>query len=99
MRYHVRAELAGRLVEEFLLDVGFDFPTGWEPETLHGPDLLAFADIEPVEAPSLPLELQIAEKVHAYTRGYGRSGIASTRTSGYNSFIGIERPLACTIRQ
>ena len=79
VRYHVRADLAGRLFEEFLLDVGFDFPTGWEPETLHGPDLLAFADIEPVEAPSLPLELQIAEKVHAYTRGYGQSGIASTR--------------------
>jgi len=79
VRYHVRADLAGRLFEEFLLDVGFDFPTGWEPETLHGPDLLAFADIEPVEAPSLPLELQIAEKVHAYTRGYGQSGMASTR--------------------
>ena len=79
VRYHVRAELAGRLFEEFLVDVGRDFPTGWEPETLHGPDLLAFADIEPLEAPSLPLELQVAEKVHAYTRGYGKSGIASTR--------------------
>jgi hypothetical protein len=79
VRYHVRAELGGRLFEEFLVDVGFDFPTGWKPETLHGPDLLAFADIEPLEAPSLPLELQVAEKVHAYTRGYGQSGIASTR--------------------
>lgn len=79
VRYHVRADLAGRLFEEFLLDVGFDFPAGWEPETLHGRDLLAFADIERVAAPSLPLELQIAEKVHAYTRGYGQSGVASTR--------------------
>ena len=79
VRHHVRADLAGRLFEEFDLDVGSDFPAGWEPETLRGPDLLAFADIEPVEAPSLPLELQIAEKVHAYTRGYGRSGVVSTR--------------------
>lgn len=79
VRYHVRADLAGRLFEEFLLDVGFDFPTGWEPEKLHGPDLLAFADIAPLEVPSLPLELQIAEKVHAYTRGYGQSSMASTR--------------------
>lgn len=79
VRYHVRADLAGRRFEEFLLDVGFDFPAGWEPEMLHGPDLLAFADIAPVEAPSLPLELQIAEKVHAYTRGYSQSGMASTR--------------------
>lgn len=79
VRYHVRADLAGRRFEEFLLDVGFDFPSGWEREMLHGPDLLAFADIPPVAAPSLPLELQIAEKVHAYTRGYARSGMASTR--------------------
>lgn len=79
VRYHVRADLAGRLFEKFFLDVGFDFPPGWKPETLHGPDLLAFADIEPVAARSLPLELQIAEKVHAYTRGYGESGMASTR--------------------
>lgn len=79
VRYHVRAELAGRLFEEFLLDVGFDLPAGWEPEMLLGPNFLAFADIAPVEVPSLPLELQIAEKVHAYTRGYGKSGMASTR--------------------
>jgi hypothetical protein len=79
VRYHVRAVLAGRLFEEFALDVGSDFPAGWEPETLHGPDLLAFADIERVEAPSLPIELQIGEKVHAYTRGYGQSGVVSTR--------------------
>jgi hypothetical protein len=79
VRYHVRADLAGRLFEEFLVDMGFDFPTGWEPDRLQGPDLLGFADIERVQAPSLPLELQIAEKVHAYTRGYGHSGMASTR--------------------
>ena len=79
VRYHVRADLAGRLFEEFLVDMGFDFPAGWEPDRLQGPDLLAFADIERVQAPSLPLELQIAEKVHAYTRGYGQSGMASIR--------------------
>ena len=27
-RYHVRADLAGRLFEEFVLDVGLDFPSG-----------------------------------------------------------------------
>jgi len=79
VRYHVRADLAARLFEEFALDVGVNFPAGWEPETLQGPGHLIFADIEPVRAPSLPLELQIAEKVHAYTRGYGQSGMASTR--------------------
>ena len=79
IRYHVRADLAGRRFEDFVLDVGFDAPAGWVPEMLDGPDLLTFADIEPVRAPSLPLELQVAEKVHAYTRGYGGSGVVSTR--------------------
>ena len=37
------------------------------------------ADIEPIVAPTLPLELQVAEKVHVYTRNYGDSGATSTR--------------------
>jgi len=79
VRYHVRSLLAGRLFEEVVIDVGFDLPDGWDPELVEGPDLLGFADIDPVEAPALPLELQVAEKVHAYTRGYGDSGAPSTR--------------------
>ena len=79
VRYRVRAELAGRLFEEFVLDVGFDVPPDTGIEVLRGPDLLAFADIPPVEAPALGLETQIAEKLHAYTRAYGRSTVQSTR--------------------
>jgi len=79
VRYHVRCLLAGRLFEEGAIDVGFDLPEGWDPELIEGPDLLGFADIDPVQAPTLPLELQVAEKVHAYTRGYGDSGASSTR--------------------
>lgn len=71
VRYHVVAELAGRTFDEFVLDVGFDPPAGVETPRLHGPDLLAFADLAPVEVPAVPLEFQIAEKVHAYARGYG----------------------------
>ena len=71
VRYHVVAELAGRTFDEFVLDVGFDPPTDVEPACLRGPDLLAFADLAPVEVAAVPLEFQIAEKVHAYTRGYG----------------------------
>ncbi len=79
VRYRVRCLLAGRLFEEVVIDVGFDLPGGWDPELVEGPDLLGFADIDPVEAPTLPLELQVAEKVHAYTRSYGDSGARSTR--------------------
>ncbi|MBA2556737.1 MAG: nucleotidyl transferase AbiEii/AbiGii toxin family protein [Chloroflexi bacterium] len=79
VRYHVRADLGGRRFEDFVVDIGFDIPSDWEPEVLIGPDLLSFAEIEPVAAPSLPLELQVAEKVHAYTRGYGKQPVGSTR--------------------
>lgn len=79
VRYHVRVDLAGRRFDDFVVDVGFDMPADWEPEVLVGPDLLGFAGIDPVATPSLPIELQVAEKVHAYTRGYGTEGIGSTR--------------------
>lgn len=79
VRYHVRSELAGRVFDEFLLDVGFDAPSGIELDWLRGPDLLAFAEIAPVEVPALPIEFHVAEKVHAYSRGYGAGAMASTR--------------------
>lgn len=78
VRYRVRAELGGRLFEEVRADVGFTDPLRWRPERLRGTDLLAFAGIEPAEVPALPLEQQVAEKVHAYTRTYG-GGQASSR--------------------
>jgi hypothetical protein len=79
IRYHVRCLLGGRLFEEVVVDVGFDLPEGWDPDLIQGPDLLGFAGIDPVAAPTLPLELQAAEKVHAYTRTYGDVRAASTR--------------------
>ncbi len=79
VRYHVVAELAGRVFDEFALDVGFDPPDGVEPDRLRGPDLLGFAGIEPVVVRALQLEFAVAEKVHAYTRSYGDGGLASTR--------------------
>jgi hypothetical protein len=79
VRYHVVAELAGRVFDEFALDVGFDAPACVEPDRLRGPALLAFAGIEPVAVPALPLEFAVAEKVHAYTRSYGDRMVPSTR--------------------
>jgi hypothetical protein len=71
VRCRVRAELAGRLFENVAVDIGFADPLGWAPDLMRGTDLLAVAGIEPVEVPVLPLEQQVAEKVHAYTRTYG----------------------------
>jgi hypothetical protein len=79
IRFHVTAELAGRVFDQFVVDVGFVDSISTEPEEIETSDLLSFAGIEPVRVPALPLPQHIAEKVHAYTRNYGASGRASTR--------------------
>jgi hypothetical protein len=71
VRCRVRVELASRLFENVVVDTGFTDPLGWDPDLVRGSDLLAFAGIAPVEVPVIPLEQQVAEKVHAYTRSYG----------------------------
>ncbi|MBA2520128.1 MAG: nucleotidyl transferase AbiEii/AbiGii toxin family protein [Chloroflexia bacterium] len=70
LRFHVRAELAGRVFEEITLDVGLERSASTVADSSQGPDLLAFADIEPITVPLLPLEEHTAEKVHAYSRLY-----------------------------
>lgn len=79
VRYHVRSELAGRVFDEFVVDVGFDYPENADIEMLVGPDLLGFAGLSVIETPVLGLERQIAEKVHAYTRDYGGAKARTTR--------------------
>jgi hypothetical protein len=79
IRFHVTAELAGRVFDQFVVDLGFVDSISTEPEEIETSDLLSFAGIEPVRVPALPLPQHIAEKVHAYTRNYGESGRASTR--------------------
>jgi len=70
-RFRVTASLASRPFETFLLDVGLRSSLVDERDTLTTPDLLSFAEIDPIEVPAVPLERHIAEKVHAYTRRYG----------------------------
>lgn len=70
-RFRVTASLAGRVFEMFLLDAGLHSSPVEEHDTLTTPDLLSFAEIEPVEVPAIRLERHIAEKLHAYTRRYG----------------------------
>ena len=77
-RFRVSASLAGRSFESFLLDVGFRADDALATETLRTEDLLGFAGIEPIEVDAVPLELQVAEKLHAYTRTY-EGGRTSTR--------------------
>jgi hypothetical protein len=79
IRFHVTAELAGRVFDQFVVDVGFADSISSKPDEIETTDLLSFAGIERIRVPALPLSQHIAEKVHAYTRTYGASGRASTR--------------------
>ncbi len=87
VRYHAAAQLAGRRFEDVTIDVGFGDPTVGDPEMVRGPALLQFADILPVEVPSLPLDQHVAEKVHAYTRSY--AGSHSTRVKDLIDMVAI----------
>ncbi|HEX8050323.1 MAG TPA: nucleotidyl transferase AbiEii/AbiGii toxin family protein, partial [Solirubrobacterales bacterium] len=78
-RFSVSASLAGRPFESFLLDVGFRSDAEIATEVLLSDGLLEFAGIEPTEVDVVSLELQVAEKVHAYTRVY-EGARTSTRT-------------------
>ena len=69
-RFRVAASLSGRPFEAFPLDVGLRREPVTKAETLAAPDLLAFAGVEPVTVLTISLELQAAEKLHAYTRTY-----------------------------
>ena len=99
VRYHVVAELAGRTFDAFVLDVGFDPPDGVEPDRLRGPALLAFAGIDPVVVPALPLEFGVAEKVHAYTRAYGDRMLASTRVKDLVDLVLIAGEAGLDVRR
>lgn len=79
IRFHITAHLAGRVFDQFVVDVGFADSISMNPDTIETSDLLSFAGIERVRVPALALTQHVAEKVHAYTRKYGQSGRASTR--------------------
>lgn len=72
LRFPVRCLLDGRVFETFHLDVGQGDPLSDKPERLEGSAFLDFADIPRTAILCYPLTTQIAEKLHAYTRAYGR---------------------------
>ncbi len=79
IRFHVAAELAGRVFDQFVVDVGFADSMSSTPDEIETSDLLTFAGIERIRVPALPLPQHIAEKVHAYTRRHGATRRQSTR--------------------
>jgi hypothetical protein len=88
VRFLVRAELAGRVFEEIPVDVAFGDPLVGDPDVVKGPGSLEFAGIKAPDIPTLPLEQHVAEKVHAYTRTYGK-GKSSTRSKDLVDLVSI----------
>jgi len=79
VRYHTICRLGRSIFDEATIDVGFT--DSFEViELVKAPPLLDFADIQTLEAPTLPLVEHIAQKLHAYVRVYGLRGQPSTRT-------------------
>lgn len=77
-RYSVVSSVGGPHFETVQVDVTVTPPEVWEVERAQRPGLLAPLGFAPVEVFLTPLDRQVAEKLHAYTRTYG-GGRRSTR--------------------
>jgi hypothetical protein len=55
IRFRVRAELAERVFEQFVVDIGFTKSATLEPDRVRTSDFLSFAGIEPLELPAIRL--------------------------------------------
>ena len=67
-RYNIRALLDGRLFEAFHVDVGVGDPIVSPVDLLQSTEFLDFAGLKPIQIPCYPINQQIAEKIHAYTK-------------------------------
>jgi len=74
IRFPVTARLASRVFENLHIDINIvtEDPRPIEEITLR--NFLDFANIPPVTVPAIKPDQQLAEKLHAYTRDYGRQG-------------------------
>ena len=76
-RFHIEATLDNRQFAKFHIDIGASRVTVAPIENLTSKNLLSFAGVECPPFPSVPVEYQLADKLHAYT--FVRKGKRSTR--------------------
>jgi hypothetical protein len=79
VRYRLECSLAGRLFEPLQVDVSVAAPDPWDAQPARRPGLLADLGLGPIEVSLVPLERQVAEKLHAYTRTYESGGTTRAR--------------------
>jgi len=84
VRYRVDCSVGGTPFEPLQVDVSVAAPEPWDAEPARRPGLLADVGLGPVDILVVPLERQLAEKLHAYTRTYDG---ATTRAKDLVDFI------------
>lgn len=79
VRYRLESSLAGRLFEPLQVDVSIAAPDPWDARPARRPGLLVELGLGPIEVWLVPLERQVAEKLHACTRTYESGGTTRAR--------------------
>jgi hypothetical protein len=79
VRYKLESSLAGRPFEPLQVDVTIAPPDPWDAQPMWRPGLLTEVGLDPFEVLLIPLERQVAEKLHAYTRTYKGGGTTRAR--------------------
>jgi len=79
VRYKLESALAGRTFEPLQVDVTHAVPEPWDAKPAIRPGILAELGFEAIEVLLVPVERQIAEKLHAYTRTYKGGGTTRPR--------------------
>jgi len=79
VRYTLESSLAGRPFEPLQVDVTIAPPDPWDAQPLWRPGLLTEFGLAPFEVLLIPLERQVAEKLHACTRTYKGGGTTRAR--------------------
>jgi len=85
-RFRLECSVGGVRFEVLQADVTLAPPDVWEVERAQRPGLLASVGLGPIDVLLVPLERQVAEKLHAYTRTYGE-GRGSTRVRDLVDFL------------
>lgn len=79
VRYRLEASLAGTTFEPLQVDVAVAPAEPWDAQPAQRPGLLADLGLGPIDVLLIPLERQVAEKLHAYTRTYRGGGTTRAR--------------------
>jgi predicted nucleotidyltransferase component of viral defense system len=79
VRYRVESSLTGRPFEPLQVDVSISVPDPWDAQPAQRPGLLTAVGLDPIDVLLVPLERQVAEKLHAFTRPYKGGGTTRGR--------------------